>query len=104
MLIEVFYVPGCPNHAPTVAAVRLALDAQSVNAEIREILVNDDATAQAIKFAGSPSVRINGVDAEPSNAQSFGLSCRIYAGGSGVPPQATLRCAIEAARRREVEV
>src|SRR5216683_664779 len=77
MLIEVFYVPGCPNHQPAVRRLRKVLRLQAVNVSVHEIPVTDDLAARALRFPGSPTVRIDGVDAEPVEQQPFGLTCRL---------------------------
>jgi DNA-binding transcriptional MerR regulator len=101
MLIEVLFVPGCPNHGPTVKKLRKQLRSEAINAPIREIAVTDEAMARSLKFLGSPTVRINGRDIESTAQQSYGLACRLYSGGTGVPPLEVLRHAIGEARREE---
>jgi hypothetical protein len=58
--------------------------------------------AEAERFLGSPTVRIDGRDVEPGAADrdDFGLKCRLYRSGegtSGVPPDNWIS---EALRRR----
>jgi hypothetical protein len=101
MLIEVLYVPGCPNHLPAVRRIQDVLRAQAVHATIREIAVTDEAMAHTLRFQGSPTVRIDGLDAEPSREPKFGLACRLYSGGSGVPPEEALRRAVKEAQQKE---
>lgn len=85
MIIEILYFPDCPNYLPAVAQVRKALQEEHVSAEVRHVAVLDGNQAAAMGFVGSPSVRINGVDVEPtiSSANTLGLCCRTYAGGNG---------------------
>ena len=80
MKVEVFYFKGCPNHLPTVERVRETLHGMGLHEEIREIEVDSQDEAEATAFLGSPSVRINGVDVEPSarGVRAFGLTCRTY--------------------------
>ncbi len=66
MRIEVFYIDGCPNHEPTVERVKATLKDMGAAEEVVESAVNDPATASALRFLGSPTVQINGVDVEPS--------------------------------------
>jgi hypothetical protein len=101
MLIEVLYVPGCPNHQPVLHRLRKALQFEAVDVPIREIPVSDEATARSLRFPGSPTVRINGQDAEPNGQQSFGLACRLYLGGSGLPSEETLQRAISTAKNHK---
>lgn len=100
MKIEVLYVPDCPNHAVALQRLREILSAESFQEHVSEVLVNDVATAQSLKFPGSPTIRIDGHDVEPRSEQSapFGLMCRLYSDGSGVPSRQALRAAIAEAR------
>lgn len=98
MLIEVLFVPGCPNHRPAVENLREVLRSKPINVPIREIAVTDDAMARSLKFPGSPTIRINGRDIEPTRNQSYGLACRLYEGGTGVPSLETLRRAVAGGR------
>ena len=41
MLIEVLYMPGCPNHQPALHRLRKALQFEAVDVPIREIPVSD---------------------------------------------------------------
>lgn len=99
MRVEVFYFSGCPNHKPAVERVNEALRAEGMSGEIVEIEVVDPETAQRVKFLGSPSIRVDGLDIEPeaSSAKEFGLMCRTYAVNGrreGLPSSDMLRRAI----------
>jgi hypothetical protein len=100
MKIEVLYVPNCPNHTVALERLREILSPESFQANVDEVLVNDVATAQSLKFLGSPTIRVNGHDVEPQSEQAapFGLMCRLYSDGSGVPSQRSVRAAIEKAK------
>ena len=98
MLIEVFFVPGCPNHGPAIEGLRKVMRSKAINEPIHEIAVTDEEMARSLKFPGSPTVRINGRDVDSTTQQSYGLACRIYSGGTGVPPLEVLQNAIAGAR------
>jgi hypothetical protein len=99
MKIEVLYVPSCPNHALALERLREVLTAESFQKHVNEVLVRDAEMAQSLKFPGSPTIRINGLDVEPQSEQtiSFGLMCRLYSDGNGAPSEQRLRVAIEQA-------
>ena len=85
MTLEILYFPDCPNYLPAVEHVQKALREEHASAEIKHVAVLDAATARATRFLGSPSIRINGVDVEPS-ARSGGapdMCCRTYGAGNG---------------------
>ncbi len=99
MKIRILYFAGCPNYLPAIEHVQHALQEEGVSAEIKHVQVLDGATAAANHFLGSPTVRINGVDVEPSarSGGASGLCCRTYRGGSsseGAPSVALIRGAI----------
>ena len=98
MLVEVLFVPGCPNHGPAVERLRKVLSSAAINASIQEIAVTDEAMARLLRFPGSATVRINGRDIESSAQQSYGLACRLYSGGTGIPPLEALQWAIAEAQ------
>ena len=85
MIIEILYFRDCPNYLPAVANVRKALREERVSAEVRHVEVLDGAQAAATGFLGSPSVRVNGVDVEPTarSATTEGFCCRTYIGANG---------------------
>jgi hypothetical protein len=97
MQIEVLYFEDCPNHLPTVERINAVLREEGCSADVREVLVPDVSTAERVKFLGSPSVRVNGIDIEPAakDRVEFGLMCRRYAGG--VPSHELIRAAVRSA-------
>lgn len=101
MRVEVLYIPGCPNYQPTMERVEQVLATESVPYRAHGVQVSTEAEAKALLFPGSPTVRVNGRDIEPNPTIVPGLACRLYANGSGVPPEETLRAAISAAKARE---
>ena len=102
MKIEVLYIDGCPHFPATVDAVERCLGHLGRTCPITEMSVTDQNMAVSIGFLGSPTVRINGLDIEPSARQrtTFGMMCRTYDEGSGgVPSEDLIRSAIAEAQR-----
>jgi hypothetical protein len=101
MKIEILYIPGCPNHPPSVTRVREALTQERVSADVVEVAVND-VPARLVGFLGSPSIRVDGQDVDPSarSVGQYGLTCRTYIDGGqrvGVPPLEWIRAAVRQA-------
>lgn len=91
MKVEILYFEGCPNHVPVVEMVERVLKREGVRAEVAAIEVRDMDTASALRFLGSPSIRVNDVDIEQGreNDSPF-YGCRTYSVGgktTGVPPE-----------------
>ena len=102
MKIEVLYFDGCPNHKPAVERVQELLREEGASAEVQEVNVGDAAIAQNLGFLGSPSIRVNGFDAEPDarSARQYGMMCRTYVVNGrreGLPSREMLRKAIREA-------
>jgi hypothetical protein len=95
--VDVLYFEDCPNHLPTLERINEIVREEECDADVREVLVPDTLTAQSTKFLGSPTVRVNDIDIEPSalDREDFGLMCRRYAGG--IPSHELIRTAIRSA-------
>jgi hypothetical protein len=102
--VEILYLEGCPNHGPARALVeRLAMQLR-IEPEIRLVEVGDPDAAVELRFLGSPTVRVDGVDVEPraQDRRDFAFSCRIYRSESGVaarPDERWVRKALAEAAR-----
>jgi hypothetical protein len=98
MRIEVLYFEGCPNYLPAVDRLRNILQQEGLPAEVAEIEVKNESGAKALKFFGSPTIRVNGLDIESDcrNVKETGFACRRYSGG--VPSEEMIRTAIKEAQ------
>jgi len=81
MKIELYYFEGCPSYLKAIENVREALRLEGRLEDVALISVESDADAQAKRFIGSPTIRINSVDVEGPEAEEkgYGFGCRIYA-------------------------
>ena len=102
MRVELLWWDGCPSHPKALADLHaamaeLGLDPGAV--ELRQIA--DEADAAGERFAGSPTIRIDGVDILPVGDEPYGLTCRIYHRRDGrvspTPDPADLRDALRRA-------
>jgi hypothetical protein len=87
--VEILYFEGCPNHEPARALVERLAAQLRIEPEIRLVEISDADAAVELRFLGSPTVRVDGVDVE-SGAEArpdFALSCRIYRSEDGVAEQ-----------------
>ncbi len=104
MRIDLLWFDGCPNHTQARALLEEVLAARGIAAEIHATEVRDPEAAEAVRFPGSPTIRVNGVDVEPGfeDPGEYALRCRVYTtplSMSGVPPREWLERAIAAAMR-----
>ena len=103
MLIELLWFRDCPNHVRAETMLREAMAEVGVIAPVVRIEVPDEATGNAVCFPGSPTIRIDGRDAEPGWEPCADCTprCRLYmttAGLLGVPQRDWIAAALRAAR------
>ena len=95
MKVDVLFFGGCPNHEPTVRLVHEIVRELGLDADVREVEVGGTEDVERLRFLGSPTVHVEGVDIEPARRDdsSYAMSCRMY-GSSGVPPRALIVSAL----------
>lgn len=93
--IDLLYFDGCPHYAEARRSLTEAITALALDARVRLVKVTSQAQADALHFAGSPSITIDGRDLEDYDGPGV-LACRLY-GASGLPDQALLRARLLAA-------
>jgi len=102
--IEFLYISDCPHYPAALAELKKVLTIEKISAPISEVLVADPRMSEALKFRGSPTIRINGRDiAGESGLPHFAVSCRLYPGQKqpGVPPTEMIHRAVREAARGE---
>lgn len=85
MKVELLYFEGCPNADLAEQGLRQALIEGGSGVEVVPVVAEDDEDAQKLRFAGSPTIRIDGEDAFPvAERESWTLTCRTYATPEGL--------------------
>ena len=88
MQVQLLYFDGCPHWTVMEERLREALGLSGNSQVIERVLVETSEAAEALRFAGSPSILIDGRDPFPASSDEFGLSCRVYptpGGPEGTP-------------------
>jgi hypothetical protein len=80
MTVELLYTEGCPHVAAYLPHLQQLVAGAGLNEPVRTHVVADNDQAQRERFLGSPTVRIAGVDVDPSaeGRLGYGLACRLY--------------------------
>ena len=75
--IELLYFEGCPGYESLLARLP-PLVGDAAELELRRVTSPEEAEAE--RFLGSPTLRIDGEDVEPAAAEraDFGMKCRLY--------------------------
>ncbi len=97
--VELLWFSDCPNHETTRQLLAATVDRLAPGTRIDDIDATDPAVAAAVRFPGSPTIRINGIDIEPgfSDPGDYTPRCRLYrssAGLRGVPDPAWIEDAL----------
>lgn len=104
MKIELLYFDGCPTYKTTIEDLGALLKEGGIEEEVELIRVGSEQEAEKLRFLGSPTVRINGLDIEEGtrDSEAYGLKCRIYMTEGGItpsPPKDMILSALEEAGR-----
>ena len=102
MKIELLYFEGCPSHEALLPILRELLADAGVEDEIELRRVESLQAAERERFLGSPTLRIDGKDVDPTagKRRDFGLKCRLYRSADGqspIPPRSWIRSALAGA-------
>jgi alkylmercury lyase len=96
--VELLYFDGCPSYEQLLPTVKRLAEQAGAALQLRR--VDTAETAEREHFLGSPTVRVDGTDVDPTAADrtDFGLKCRIYRSADGqspVPPEDWIRFALD---------
>ena len=92
--IEVLVFDGCPHADPAIRLSHAVAERLGPGITVERVDVDTPDRAAELGFPGSPSIRVNGSDVEGAVATTGVLACRIYEGGSGVPPEWLIEAAV----------
>lgn len=99
MTVELLHFDGCPHYQALLSRLREILRQKGIDTDVVLRRVETEDEANSLGFLGSPTVRVDGSDIEPTAAgrDDFGLKCRLYRTDSGLvgtPPDALVMQAL----------
>lgn len=86
MNVEVLYFDGCPSHEALLPRLRELMAQAGVDVPVQLTHIESVAAAERERFLGSPTLRIDGEDVDPTANErtDFGLKCRLYPSAEGL--------------------
>ncbi len=92
----------CPSWKSVLKTLNMIVAEEGVNVDVRKIQIRAEMDAIKRKFPGSPTIRINGKDIDPSfrDTGKYGMVNREYPGGeagNSLPSENLIRKAVRAA-------
>lgn len=102
MRVELLYWDADPDYMVARQNLVEVLTEDAFETPIQMVSVNSQGDAELLGFPGSPTIRLDGTDIDPTSAGTVGLHLRDYpANGHGtthVPGKDLIRRAVERAR------
>jgi hypothetical protein len=106
MRVELLYWDGDPSYMTARQRLVEVLTEDAFETPIQMVAVNSTADAELLAFAGSPTIRIDGMDIHPDGAAGVGLRLRRYPADEALdgppteplPGKRLIRRAVERAR------
>ena len=99
MKVELLYFEGCPSFAELLPRLKQLIAEEGIEEQVELRRVETPEEAERERFLGSPTVRIDGEDIDPTanGRDDFGIECRLYRTDDGLertPPQEWIRAAL----------
>lgn len=96
--IVIQYFDGCPNWKHLYSTMETLMSELGMDSTIELQRVETPEEAVKVRFRGSPTLLVDGVDPFADDDAPFGLGCRVYrsaSGFSGEPTYDQLRNALD---------
>jgi len=103
--VELLWFADCANHSAARAMLEDVIGAVAPGTPIREVDATDPATAADVRFPGSPTIRVDGRDIDPTylDPGDYSPRCRLYRtskGLRGMPERRWIEDALSVAARQ----
>lgn len=100
--VELLWFADCPNHPAARQMLEEVIGAVAPGTTIRDIDATDPDTAARLRFPGSPTIRVDGRDVDPTyvDPEDYTPRCRLYRtseGLRGLPDPRWVEAALRAA-------
>ena len=100
MEVELLWFSDCPNHQTARAMLEEVIAEVAPGTAIRDIDASDPAAAASVRFPGSPTIRVDGRDIDPTfnDPGDYTPRCRLYrtsAGLRGLPERDWIVAALQ---------
>jgi len=99
-VVELLWFADCPNHQTARAMLEEVIAEVAPGTAIRDIDASDPAAAASVRFPGSPTIRVDGRDIDPTfnDPGDYTPRCRLYrtsAGLRGLPERDWIVAALQ---------
>lgn len=78
MQVSFLYYEDCPSYGLALERLREVMAEEGIRGELEIVKVETEEQAREARFAGSPTIRVDGQDIAPPGDSHYGLICRAY--------------------------
>ena len=71
--VEILSVAGCADTPGTIDLLKVTADRLQIEIILSHIVIHTQEEAEKSKFPGSPTVRLNGLDIDPTMGETTGF-------------------------------
>ncbi len=84
--VELLWFSGCANHPAAQRLLEAVIAEVTPGTPIRQVDASDPAVAERLRFPGSPTIRVDGRDVDPTykDPGDYTPRCRLYRTGAGL--------------------
>ena len=84
--VELLWFSDCPNHAAARRMLEEVIAEVAPGTPIHDVDATDSVVAERVRFPGSPTIRVDGRDIDPtySDPGDYTPRCRLYRTGAGL--------------------
>jgi hypothetical protein len=76
--VSFLYYEGCPSHDLALERLREVMDEEGVPGDLEVFKIETEDQARQLRFVGSPTIRVDGLDIDPPSDSRYALTCRAY--------------------------
>lgn len=103
--VELLWFDGCANHPAARSMLEEVIAELAPGTPIHDVDATDTAVADRLRFPGSPTIRVDGVDVDPTyvDPSDYTPRCRLYrtsAGLRGLPERGWIETALRSDPQR----
>lgn len=78
MRVSFLYYEECPSHELALGRLREVMAEEGIPSEVEVVKVETEDQARQLRFVGSPTIRVDGLDIDPPSDSLYALTCRAY--------------------------
>jgi hypothetical protein len=76
--VSFLYYEECPSHELALGRLHGVMAEEGIRGEVEVLKVETEDQARRLRFVGSPTIRVDGLDIDPPSDSRYALTCRAF--------------------------